>query len=184
MSLSCPSYLSPPVNHPPPPPPSFSLPPLPPLSPVPPLPPLSPPSLPSHHRQALQHLSHLLPDPATLLLSTNLLFHANTHPPPTFFIYLSLAPLLALHHRHALQHLARLLPDPAALPLSTGLLFHLLSHACLCAMPRSSLLFLFQPAAHRLTRDVGLEQHLLPPPIPHVHVGCRKSEDGGSLWTG
>ncbi|CAI5990458.1 unnamed protein product [Closterium sp. NIES-64] len=124
-------------------------------------------------REALQHLSHLLPDPATLLLSTNLLFHANTHPSPTFFLYLSLAPLPALHHRHALQHLARVLPDPAALPLSTGLLFHLLSQACLCAMPRSSLLFLFQPAAHRLTRDVGLVHHLLPPlPIPHVHVSA------------
>ncbi|CAI5961373.1 unnamed protein product [Closterium sp. NIES-65] len=122
---------------------------------------------------ALQHLSHLLPDPATLLLSTNLLFHANTHPSPTFFLYLSLAPLPALHHRHALQHLARVLPDPAALPLSTGLLFHLLSQACLCAMPRSSLLFLFQPAAHGLTRDVGLVHHLLPPlPIPHVHVSA------------
>ncbi|CAI5522318.1 unnamed protein product, partial [Closterium sp. Naga37s-1] len=42
-------------------------------------------------------------------------------------------------------------PDPATLPLSTHLLFHLLSHACLCAMLRSSLLFHFQAATHRPT---------------------------------
>ncbi|CAI7923522.1 unnamed protein product [Closterium sp. NIES-53] len=72
--------------------------------------------------------------------------------------------------RQALQHLARLLPDPATLPLSTHLLFHLLADACLCAMPRSSLLFLFRAAAHRLTRDVEVEKHLLPLPIPYVHA--------------
>ncbi|CAI5533882.1 unnamed protein product [Closterium sp. Naga37s-1] len=75
-----------------------------------------------------------------------------------------------LAHWHTLQHLARVLPDPATLPLSTGLLFHLLSHACLCAMPRSSLLFLFQPAAHRPSQHVGVVQHLFP--IPHVHVSA------------
>ncbi|CAI5505114.1 unnamed protein product [Closterium sp. Naga37s-1] len=72
--------------------------------------------------------------------------------------------------RQALQQLSRLLPDPATVPLSTDLLFHLLADACLCAMPRSSLLFLFQAASHRLTRDVGVEKHLLPLPIPYVHA--------------
>ncbi|CAI5481914.1 unnamed protein product [Closterium sp. Yama58-4] len=67
-------------------------------------------------------------------------------------------------------HLARLLPDPANLPLSTSLLFHLLSHACLCAMPRSSLLFLFQAAAHHLTRAMPLSKHRDCPRAPHIHL--------------
>ncbi|GJP52806.1 hypothetical protein CLOM_g11896 [Closterium sp. NIES-68] len=72
--------------------------------------------------------------------------------------------------RQALQHLCRLLPHPASTPLSTDLLFHLLSLACLCAMPRSSLLFLYQAAAERLTRDVSVEEHLLSLPVSYAQA--------------
>ncbi|CAI5515533.1 unnamed protein product [Closterium sp. Naga37s-1] len=97
---------------------------------------------------------------------------ANTTPPLSSSLCLSppFPPSPQHTNRQALQHLSRLLPDPATLPLSTHLLFHLLADACLCAMPRSSLLFLFRAAAHRLTRDVEVEKHLLPLPIPYVHA--------------
>ncbi|CAI5515540.1 unnamed protein product [Closterium sp. Naga37s-1] len=72
----------------------------------------------------------------------------------------------------ALQHLVRLLPDPATLPLSTHLLFHLLSHACLCAMPRSSLLFLFQAAEHTASRGMSGLKSIVSPPHPPYPSEC------------
>ncbi|CAI5969499.1 unnamed protein product [Closterium sp. NIES-65] len=144
--LSLPLHFSPPLSLPllfSPPlslpllfsPPSFSLPPTPP-------PFSSPPgSITARDERVCAQPSHALLLPQ---LASQRRHHFLQHCPHCLHMLISF--------RHTLQHLSFLLPDPATLPLSTNLLFHLLSHACLCAMPHSALLFLFQAATHCLAR--------------------------------
>ncbi|CAI5978519.1 unnamed protein product [Closterium sp. NIES-64] len=143
--LSLPLHFSPPLSLPllfSPPlslpllfsPPSFSLPPTPP-------PFSSPPgSITARDERVCAQPSHALLLPQ---LASQRRHHFLQHCPHCLHMLISL---------HTLQHLSFLLPDPATLPLSTNLLFHLLSHAFLCAMPHSALLFLFQAATHCLAR--------------------------------
>ncbi|CAI5522284.1 unnamed protein product [Closterium sp. Naga37s-1] len=122
-------------------------------------PPLSPPlagPLPLKSNLVIsRHVSLPPPYSSPRLLCSLFLFpkHTSTFSSPVS-VPVSLRPpaLPSTPSRHTLQHLSFLLPDPATLPLSTNLLFHLLSHACLCAMPHSALLFLFQAATHCLAR--------------------------------